>query len=57
MSLFAASKLGPLTEDESFLPEDHWAEEGLNIITDGYYTGDEDLSIKMQIFWGVRKID
>lgn len=34
-----STKLSPLTEEEAFLPEDHWAEKYLSLTIDGYNTG------------------
>jgi hypothetical protein len=57
VSLVTASKIGPLTSEESFLPDGHWAKTGQKMATEGYNTGDEDLSIDITIYWGVKGIN
>lgn len=57
VSCVLATKLGPLTKEESFLPPEHWAEEYLDLATKGYNSGDQDLSLEMEIFWGVKGIN
>jgi hypothetical protein len=57
VSIVLATKLGPLTEEESFLPSDHWAEYAMKIVFYGYFSGAEDLTIEIDLFWGVKSLD
>ena len=57
VSCFLAAKLGPLTEEESFLPADHWGEKYLDISMNDFNSGSEDVAIDFYLFWGVKGIN
>jgi len=51
------SQLGPLTEQEEFLPADHPAMLAINLSRDTFYSGASDVAIYIQIYWGIDSID
>lgn len=56
---FAANKarqLGPLLEEEEFIPKDHPVMVPLNILNDNF-TQSEDQNQKVQFFFGIDGID
>lgn len=56
-SCVMATQLGPLTKEEEWLPDDHWVSRAFKILGEGYFSGDQDESITMELFWGVDKVD
>lgn len=56
IAIVYALKLEPVTEEETFLSPDHWIERGLRQASQGYKTGSEDPSIRIEIFWGVKNL-
>lgn len=51
-----ASKIGPLTEAEEFLPKNHQLKVTSNILSDEF-DGQGDDGLIVNIFWGVKDID
>jgi len=51
------TQLGPLTEQEIFIPDDHPVMKAADLAEDQFFSGDSDLALRIEFVWGVEGLD
>ena len=57
ISIVFTSMISPMTEEIAFMPDDYWTEKAFNLLKEGYYSGETDIAIEINFFWGVAGLD
>jgi len=54
---YFVTQLGPLTEQENFVPEDHPVLQAADIAQEEFYSGDTDIALRIEFVWGISGLD